>query len=142
MDGKPLPVGEGHGMENVVVVESAKSVEEACRALERAVAAHRFGVLHVHDLRQALAKKGVAFEREVRVFDVCNPQRAKEVLEKEPLVASALPCSIAVFGRADRTVLAFIRPTALLRLFGSAELAAVADEVERTVWAIVEEAAR
>jgi uncharacterized protein (DUF302 family) len=54
-----------------------KSFEEACRALEAAIANHRFGVLHIHDVRPTLAKKGVVLDRDLRIYDVCNPQRAK-----------------------------------------------------------------
>jgi uncharacterized protein (DUF302 family) len=129
-------------MKNIVAVETAKSIDEACAALEKAVAAHHFGILHVHDIRQTLAKKGVGLEREVRIFDVCNPQRAKQVLEANPLAATALPCAIAVFAEGKRTTLAFIQPTAMLGLFGSEDLQPVAEEVERAVREIVEAAAR
>jgi uncharacterized protein (DUF302 family) len=129
-------------MENIVVVESSKPIDEACQALERAVTEHRFGILHVHDVRQTLAKKGVPFDREVRIFDVCNPQRAKQVLEKSPLMSAALPCAISVFSEAGKTTFAFIRPTVMLGLFGVADLGPVAEEVERTVREIVEAAAR
>lgn len=128
-------------MENIVAVETAKSIDEACVALEKAVAAHHFGILHVHNVRQMLANKGVPFDREVRIFDVCNPQRAKQVLEVDPLVATALPCAIAVFAEREKTTLAFIRPTTMLGLFGAEDLQPVAEEIERTVREIVETAA-
>lgn len=129
-------------MKNIVAVETAKSVDEACAALEKAVAAHHFGILHVHNVRQMLANKGVPFDREVRIFDVCNPQRAKQVLESNPLVATALPCAIAVFAEREKTTLAFIRPTTMLGLFGAEDLQPVAEEIERTVREIVDTAAR
>lgn len=59
-----------------VVVESVKSFDEAGHALEAAIADHRFGVLHIHDVRQTLTSKGIPFDRAVRIFDVCNLQRA------------------------------------------------------------------
>ena len=129
-------------MKNIAAIETAKSFDEACVALEKAVAAHHFGILQVHDVRQTLAKKGVALDREVRIFDVCNPQRAKQVLEANPLAAAALPCAIAVFAEGKKTTFAFIRPTAMLGLFGSEDLQLVAEEVESTVQKIVETAAR
>ena len=106
-------------MEQIVVVESAKSFEDACRALEQSVAEHRFGVLHVHDLGKTLAGKGFALPFEARVFDVCNPQRAHEVLSANPVLSVALPCAISVFTEGGKTKLAFIRPTAMLGLFGT-----------------------
>lgn len=91
-------------MEKVVVVETSKPIDEACRALERAIAARRFGILHVHDVGRALASKGLTFDREVRIFDVCNPQRAKEALEQNIAVSAALPCAIAVFNEGENEV--------------------------------------
>ena len=127
-------------MEHVVVVESEKPFEEACRALEHAVAEHRFGVLHVHDLGKTLAGKGHALGFEARVFDVCNPQRAHEVLSANPVLSVALPCAISVFTEGGRTKLAFIRPTAVLGLFGSGARQ-TAEEVEAAMGDIVARAA-
>jgi uncharacterized protein (DUF302 family) len=129
-------------MDNIVVVETSKPIDEACTALEKAVAEHRFGILHVHNVRETLSKKGVSFDRDVRIFDVCNPQRAKQVLEKNPLMSAALPCAISVFSDAGKTIFAFIRPTVMLGLFGAASLDPVAEEVERTVKEIVDAAAQ
>jgi uncharacterized protein (DUF302 family) len=121
----------------LVIVDSNKSMEQACRSLEDAVVAHGFGVLHVHDIRQSLAKKGIPFDREVRVFDICNPARAREVLERQAEVAALLPCSIAVFSDGKHARFSYARPTALLGLVGSAEIEPVAQEVERIVGEIV-----
>lgn len=129
-------------MNHLVVTETSKPFDEACQALEKAVAEHGFGVMHVHDLRATLAKKGVPFDRDVRVFDICNPQRAKQVLEKSLLVSAALPCAISVFREGEETKLAFVEPTAMLGLFGIADLIPVAQEVETAVRSIVAAAAR
>lgn len=129
-------------MENVIVVDTEKSVEEASTALERAVAEHRFGILHVHHVRQTLAAKGIALDRDVRIFDVCNPQRAKQVLDRNPLVAAALPCAIAIVGAERGSQFVFLRPTAILGLFGAEELREAAQDIERSVTEIVEQAAR
>lgn len=129
-------------MDNIVVVETSKPMDAACTALEKAITEHHFGILHVHNVRETLSKKGVSFDRDVRIFDVCNPQRAKQVLEKNPLMSAALPCAISVFSESGKTIFAFIRPTVMLGLFGAAGLDPVAEEVERTVKEIVEAAAQ
>lgn len=129
-------------MDHLVVVETPKAFDEACQALERAVAEHGFGVLHVHDLRTALAKKGVQLDHDVRIFDICNPKQASQVLQKSLLVSAALPCAISVFSDAGKTKFAFVQPTAVLGLFGIADLVPVAEDVEARVRAIVATAAR
>ena len=63
------------------IVESTKPLARLIADLERAVARHKFGVLGVHDLKAKMAEKGVPFARECRIFEVCNPQKAKKVLE-------------------------------------------------------------
>ena len=129
-------------MENLIVVETSKPMDEACQALEKSVAEHKFGVMHVHDVRQTLANKGVELDREVRIFDVCNPHSAKQVLETNILISAVLPCSISVFSEGDKTKFAFLKPTVMLDVFESTELQTVAKEVENTVRDIVETAAQ
>ena len=126
----------------LIVVDSPKPLEGVVRDLEKAVARHKFGVLGVHDLRAKLAERGVPFDRECRVFEVCNPQQARKVLEANLEISTALPCRISVYSEAGKTRLATIKPTALIALYGTLELRAVAEEVERTIQAIMTEAAR
>ena len=58
----------------LIQVFSTRTVAEVATALETAVAAHRFGVVGVHDLQATLAKKGVTLDHECRIFEVCQPQ--------------------------------------------------------------------
>ncbi len=126
----------------LIIVDSQKPLERLVRDLEDAVARHKFGVLGVHDLRAKLAEKGVPFDRECRVFEVCNPQQARKVLEANLEISTALPCRISVYADGGKTRLATIKPTALIALYGTPELKAVAEEVERTILAIMTDAAQ
>ena len=123
-------------------VETDKPLAAVREALLRACAAHKFGVLGAHDLREKMREKGVEFDGECVVFEVCNPHQAKRVLEAAPDIATALPCRIAAYRtREGRTRIATIRPTALLGLFKAAGLEPVAAEVESTLGAILRESA-
>ena len=53
------------------IVESNKSFGQASTDLETAVTQNGFGVLHVHDLGATLRSKGMAFDQECKVFEVC-----------------------------------------------------------------------
>lgn len=123
------------------IVESHKPLDRVAKDLEAAVARHKFGVLGVHDLKAKMAEKGIAFARECRIFEVCNPQQAKKVLEANLEISTALPCRISVYEDAGVTKLATMRPTAMIDLFGTAGLQDVAKEVEGTLIAIMAEAA-
>jgi uncharacterized protein (DUF302 family) len=124
------------------VVQSKKSLATVSKDLEAAVTRHEFGVLGVHDLKETMAKKGVAFARECRIFEVCNPHQAKKVLEANLEISTALPCRISVYEEGGVTKLATIKPTSMISLYPNPELRGVAEEVEATLSQIMAEAAR
>jgi uncharacterized protein (DUF302 family) len=124
------------------IVESRKPIDRLARDLEQAVGRHEFGVLGVHDLRAKMAEKGVTFERECRIYEVCNPHQAKRVLERNLEISTALPCRISLWQDDGTSTLATIKPTDLIALFPDPELQGVAKEVEATLVAIMDEAAR
>lgn len=65
------------------------------------MAAHKFGVIHMHDVKQTLHNKGVEIEKECRIYEVCNPVRAKVILEKDFKLISGLPCKVSIWEGAD-----------------------------------------
>lgn len=123
------------------IVDTNKDVETAARDLEETVKRNKFGVLHVHDLQKTLKEKGVNFPNACKILEVCNPQRAMQVLSVNMRVNMALPCRISVYRQGEKTKIGMIRPTALLALFpGSAGLKCVAEEVERETIRMIDEA--
>lgn len=122
-------------------VVSHKNLADVARDLEAAAQKNKFGVLAVHDLKAKMKEKGVDFARDCMVFEVCNPQQAKKVLEANAEISTALPCRISVYREGDGVTLATLRPTALLELFQTPGLRAVAEEVEQTILKIMREAA-
>lgn len=130
-------------MQNDNLIKRATTVglDEICRILPEISQRHKFGVLGVHDLKEKMASKGVAFPGECRVFEVCNPQQAKEVLTGAMEISTALPCRISVYVEHGKTVLATIKPTKLFGLFSAPDAAAAAASVEQTITQIIDEAA-
>ncbi len=120
---------------------TGKTVSEAAAALQAAVQANRFGVMQVHDLKETMTKKGVEFARECLIFEVCQPQQAKKVLDEDMSVSTALPCRISIYEEDGKTILAALKPTTLLAMFGVPRLEGVAREVEDTMVKIMNEAA-
>ena len=125
----------------LVKISTNKSVTEAAAALQDAVQANRFGVMQVHNLKETMTKKGVEFEHECLIFEVCQPQQAKKVLDGNMSVSTALPCRISVYEEGGKTILATLKPTTLLAMFNSPQLKPVAQEVEDTIVKIMKEAA-
>jgi len=118
-----------------------KTVSEAATALQAAVQANRFGVMQVHNLKETMTKKGVDFARECLIVEVCQPQQAKKVLDENMSVSTALPCRISIYDEGGKTILATLKPTALLAMFNAPQLAGVAQEVEDTIVKIMKDAA-
>src|SRR5512147_1733433 len=113
------------------VVETNKSFSQASTDLSSAVVRLGFGVLHVHDLGTTLRSKGIAFNEECKVFEVCNPGQAAKVLSADMRLNMALPCRISVFTEKGKTKIGLIKPVQMLSaLSQDAELARVAKEVE------------
>jgi uncharacterized protein (DUF302 family) len=123
------------------IVETQKSFNQASTDLESAVVHHGFGVLHVHDLGTTLRSKGIAFDEECKVFEVCNPGQAAKVLATDMRLNMALPCRISVFTEQGVTKIGLIKPIPLLAaLSADVALAEVAKEVEEKSIQMVDEA--
>jgi uncharacterized protein (DUF302 family) len=123
------------------IVESNKSFQQASTDLEAAVKHHGFGVLHVHDLGATLRSKGIAFDHECKVFEVCNPQQAAKVLARDIQLNMALPCRISVFAENGKTKIGLIRPVQMLAaLSQDAALLKIAKEVEDKTIQMIDDA--
>jgi uncharacterized protein (DUF302 family) len=120
------------------VRETSGSVDEVAKKLEEAALANQFGVLGIHDLKQKMNAKGVSFDSECRILEVCNPGKARTVLESNMAISTALPCRISVYEEAGTVKVATLKPTAMLAMFHEPELASVAREVEETVERIID----
>jgi uncharacterized protein (DUF302 family) len=120
---------------------SSRSLEQVEARLRESAARHQFGILHVHDLKQTLHSKGIELGSECRVYDVCNPQAASKALRTEMTVSTVLPCRISIFSDDQGCTIATVNPTDLLRATGLTGVETVAEEVQREVLAIIDEAA-
>ncbi|HSQ39075.1 MAG TPA: DUF302 domain-containing protein [Anaerolineales bacterium] len=125
----------------LIKLPTGKTVSETADALQAAVQANHFGVMQIHNLKETMMKKGVDFTSECLIFEVCQPQQAKKVLDQNMSVSTALPCRLSIYEEGGKTILATLKPTTLLAMFNTPQLAAVAQEVENTIVKIMQEAA-
>lgn len=123
------------------IVTSDKPIDQAVKDLEEAVIRNKFGVLHIHDLKATMKNKGVDFPHECRIFEVCNPHKANAVLTNDMSLNMALPCRISVWEEAGQIKIGTLKPTELLSVLSDAdELTLIAEDVENTIKAIIDEA--
>ncbi len=123
------------------VVTTEKSVEQAVADVQEAVKNNKFGVLHIHNIKETLNNKGVPFEHECQVLEVCNPHQAKKVLDDDMSMNMALPCRISVYEEGGQTKIGMIKPKAMLEfLSDSPVLMKIADEVDEITTRIIDQA--
>ena len=123
------------------IVDTNKSFDEASTDLEAAVVNNGFGVLHVHDLGTTLRSKGLDFNQQCRVFEVCNPAQAAKVMSADMKLNMALPCRISVYTEEGETRIGLIKPEQMLAgLSQDPGLAQIAKEVEEATIKMVDEA--
>ncbi len=123
------------------LVETDKSLAQAALDLVAAVKQQGFGVMHVHDVAATLRSKGIAFDEECQVFEVCQPGQAAKILGVDMRLSVALPCRISVFTEQGQTKIALIRPVPMFEaLSQDAALLAVAQEVEAKMCQMIEAA--
>jgi len=84
----------------------AKSIIE--KELEEKAKAVGFGVLQHYDFKKMLKEKGFPIEREITVFELCNPSGAQQALTAMPEISVYLPCRLSVYEENGKTVLATI----------------------------------
>jgi uncharacterized protein (DUF302 family) len=122
------------------IAETNKPFDQAAADLEAAVKRHGFGVLHVHDLGSTLRSKGIAFEQNCKIFEVCNPVQAGKVLSADMRLNMALPCRISVFTENGATKIGTIRPAEMLAMLSQEPaLAQIASEVEAKILQMIDE---
>lgn len=121
-------------------VETKKTLDETVQSLAESLKTHNFGILWDLDIPSTLQSKGVDFSQPYRVLEVCNPSKAKEVLGQNSLVGYFLPCKIVVYEDHGTVKMGFPRPSMLMEVIQDPSLKAVAEEVEQTLMAAVNEA--
>lgn len=123
------------------ILTSEKSVDQAAQDFEEAVSRNGFGILHVYNLKETLQNKGFPREEEIRVYEICNPARATEVLDVDIEMNMALPCRVSVYSVDGKTHIGMINPSNMLAMLNSdPRLTKVADDVEATITTMMKEA--
>ncbi len=123
------------------IVKSQKTIDQLSKDLEASVLHNKFGVLHVHDLKATMKNKGVDFPNGCRIFEVCNPLKAKAVLTSDMSLNMVLPCRISIWEDNDQVKIGTLEPTKLLSVLNENEdLINIASEVESTIKKIINEA--
>ncbi|WP_281658826.1 DUF302 domain-containing protein [Halobacillus sp. Cin3] len=111
-------------------VETEKSVEQAVESLEANLKEEQFGVLWNFDLKGKLNEKGLDFEDDFRVLEVCNPKEAQRVLEQNKMAGYFLPCKMVVYKEQEQTRIGMPKPSSLTQMVNDDQILAMAEDIE------------
>lgn len=125
-------------MSIVYEMSSKKSMEEAMTSVKYNLKEKGYGVLWELNFKETLEKKGLDFQEEYVVMEVCDPKKAKEIMEENIQAGYVLPCKIAVRREDNKTYIGFTSPKVLLGQFKSMKLDVIAEEVEATLKEVIE----
>ncbi len=114
-------------------VKTDKTVEQSVTDVRSALAEQGFGTLWELNVPSKLKEKGVDYQREAVILEVCNPVHAKNALEANLQVIYFLPCKIVVFEEAGMTSIGMMLPSVMMESLQDPSLKAFALEVEEAL---------
>ena len=121
-------------------VKTEKSYGEALEALKVSLNARSFGVLWELDFEETLKSKGLEFEGNFKILEVCNPKQAKEILETNMEAGLFLPCKMAIFEAEGQMFIGLVSPKELMGVFKDDKLSEIGSRIEHELMAAMEEA--
>jgi uncharacterized protein (DUF302 family) len=119
------------------IVASDKSFYEATLDLEPVVQRHGLAVLHIHDLGEMLLGKGIDFDDECKLFEICNFRLMAKLLASDMRLSMMLPWRISVYTDNGATKIGLVRPTSVVTACGQA--AKLLAEIEATLIRIIDD---
>lgn len=111
-------------------VTTEKTIDDAIHNLEESLKQEKFGILWVFDIKEKLQEKGLEFEKEFKVLEVCNPVEAQRILNQNEMAGYFLPCKIVVYEHEGKTKIGMPRPTSLISLLNDEEMKIFAKDIE------------
>jgi uncharacterized protein (DUF302 family) len=117
-------------MSLIFEVKTNKDFETAVIDLKKSLTENSFGVLWEMNFKDKLQEKGLDFDKNFKVFEVCSPPRAKVVLDQNLEAGYMLPCKMVVYEKEGEVRIGMMKPTSMAELMNDKGLTDVAEEVE------------
>lgn len=96
--------------------KSKEAVELIVNRLKDNLKETNFGILWELNLKDKINSKGIEFENDYLIFEICNPQMAKEILNINMDIGVFLPCKLIVYSENNETTVGMAKPTMLVDL--------------------------
>lgn len=108
-----------------------KTFEQALESIKKELKDRKFGVLWELNFKDKMAEHNIDFPNNFKILEVCNPQKANEVLSKHLEAGYFLPCKVVVYENDGKVFVGTAKPEMLINMMGYDDLGDVAKEVER-----------
>jgi len=119
--------------------DSEYGLNESIDRLNKELINAKFGVLWAFNFKDKFDEKGLDYQENFWIFEVCNPPKAHEVLLKEKRAGYLLPCKMAIYEHKDGIKIGMTKPTALIQSLSSDDtLYQLALEVEKTLKSVID----
>lgn len=114
-------------------VETELPLEEAAKKVESSLKEKGFGVLWSFNVKDKLQEKGLDFNQNYLILEVCNPKEAKAILEHNSKAIYFLPCKVVLFEDEGKTKIGTVKLTTLMGLVEDESIMKLAEEIEKTM---------
>ncbi len=98
-------------------VTTGRNTEDVKNEIESKAKEVGFGLLKEYKFKEILKSKGHPIERDITVYELCNPAAAQAILDIHPEVSVYLPCRVSIYKDGDKTIISTIRLEDILRSF-------------------------
>ncbi len=121
----------------IKLYDTPKSVDTFIEDIQKVLPEYKFGLQHIHNPPEKMRDKGVEFDHECKILDICNPFIAKEILSEDITLSSIIPCRISVYNKDGQTVVAFNSFVQMIDDLNP-DLLEIAQEAQDTITKIIE----
>lgn len=83
------------------------------------------------NFKNKMEEHNIEFSNNFMILEVCNPDKANEVLSKHLEIGYFLPCKVVVYEKDDQVRIGTARPEKLMGMMGHDDLGDIAIEVEK-----------
>jgi len=99
----------------IYTVHTNQDLSTVKKELEAKAKEVGFGVLHSYAFKEILESKGFPIDKDITVFEICNPMAAQEALTRLSDISVYLPCRLSVYEEDGKAVLSTISLEDMLR---------------------------
>lgn len=117
-----------------------KAFAEAVESVTKSLAEQNFGVLWKLNFQDKLREKGIEFDRDFMILEVCNPTQAAKVLSAHIDVGYFLPCKVVVYETQAGVVIGTTDAEMLIGMMGYEDLTPISAEVQRILRTAIDNA--